>query len=193
MATLIKNGKTLADGWRLLDEPADRLLIPAEDGLLPDLPAGPLLVPLRVWQQRRDDLLERGAGTGLWLATDADPAAVAADLAQLEVVAIRFVNFTDGRGYSLARLLRERHGYRGELRAIGEVLRDQLYYLASCGFDAFVLRAGEDPDRALAAYGDFSEAYQASVLRPNPLFRRRLAGAAAEDMVLTEVGAGLVE
>jgi uncharacterized protein (DUF934 family) len=179
MATLIKNGRTVADSWRLLDEPVDRLLIPAEDGLLPDLPAGPLLVPLRLWQRRRNDVLESATGAGLWLATDADPAAIATDLARLEVIAIRFASFTDGRGYSLARLLRERHGYRGEVRAIGEVLRDQLYYLASCGFDAFVLRDDEDADAALTAFDDFSEAYQTSVLRPNPLFRRRLAGAAA--------------
>jgi uncharacterized protein (DUF934 family) len=179
MATLIKNGKTVADAWRLLDEPVDRLLISAEDGLLPDLPAGPLLVPLRIWQRRREDLVERGAGTGVWVGPDADPAAFAAHLAQLDVIAVRFTSFTDGRGYSLARLLRERCGYRGELRAMGEVLRDQLYYLASCGFDAFMLRDGEDPEAALAAFDDFSEAYQASVTRPNPLFRRRLAGAAA--------------
>jgi uncharacterized protein (DUF934 family) len=179
MATLIKNGRTAADGWRLLDEPVDRLLIPAEDGLLPDLPAGPLLVPLRVWQRRRDDLLDYRADAGVWLTTDADPAAIAADLPQLAVIAIRFASFNDGRGYSLARLLRERYAYSGELRAIGEVLRDQLYYLASCGFDAFALRDDEDPDAALAAFDDFSEAYQASVVRPNPLFRRRLSEAAA--------------
>jgi len=179
MATLIKNRTLVADSWRLLDEPADRLLIPAEDGLLPDLPPGPLLVPLRVWQRRRDDVLEGGAGAGIWLATDADPAVLAPDIAALDVIAIRFTSFTDGRGYSLARLLRERHGYRGELRATGDVLRDQLYYLASCGFDAFALRDGEDPRAALRAFADFSEAYQASAARPSPLFRRRAAGVPA--------------
>jgi uncharacterized protein (DUF934 family) len=70
-------------------------------------------------------------------------------------------------------LIRERYGYRGELRAIGDVLRDQLFFLSSCGFNAFVLRDGEDTQEALAAFGDFSEAYQNSVERPLPLFRRR--------------------
>ena len=179
MATLIKDRRLVADTWRLLDEPADRLLVTAEDGLLPDLPDGPLLVPLRLWRLRRDDLLERGSGAGVWLAADAEPGPLAADLARLDVIAVRFATFSDGRGYSLARLLRERHGYRGELRAIGEVRRDQLYYLAACGFDAFALPAGEDPRAALAAFDDFSETYQASVARPDPLFRRRLAGAHA--------------
>ena len=81
----------------------------------------------------------------------------------------------DGRGYSIARLLRERYGWRGELRAIGDVLRDQLFYLTRCGFDAFELRAGQDAQAALTALADFSEAYQSSVERPQPLFRRRVA------------------
>jgi len=102
-----------------------------------------------------------------------DPGALAATLDRIKAIAVRFPAFGDGRGYSMARLLRERYGYRGELRAIGEVARDHLYFMAQCGFDAFELRAGEDPQEALAAFNDFSEAYQASVARPRPLFRRR--------------------
>ena len=179
MGTLIKDKRLHADNWRLLDGPVDRLLYPAEDGLLPDLPAGPLIVPLIVWQRRRDDLLDRPTGLGVWLATDAEPAAIAADLARLEVVAVRFASVTDGRGYSLARLLRERYGYRAELRAVGDVARDQLFYLAACGFDAFTLADGEDPRAALAAFADFSATYQGTVAQPAPLFRRRFAGAPA--------------
>lgn len=102
-----------------------------------------------------------------------DPGALAASLGRLKVVAVNFPKFGDGRGYSIGRLLRERYGYRGELRAVGEVARDHLYFMAQCGFDAFQLRAGEDPQEALDALNDFSEAYQASVARPLPLFRRR--------------------
>jgi uncharacterized protein (DUF934 family) len=104
-----------------------------------------------------------------------DPGALAASLGRLKLVAVNFPKFGDGRGYSIARLLRERYGYRGELRAVGEVARDHLYFMAQCGFDAFQLRAGEDPQEALDAFNDFSEAYQASVARPLPLFRRRRA------------------
>ena len=102
-----------------------------------------------------------------------DPAAHACRLAGAARVEVNFPKFSDGRGYSIARLLRERHGYTGELRAVGDVQRDQLFYLSRVGFDAFLLREGEDAAAALAALADFSEAYQASVERPQPLFRRR--------------------
>jgi len=113
------------------------------------------------------------AGEVLRLEPHDDPAALADRLGGAARVEVNFPKFTDGRGYSIARLLRERYGYAGELRAVGDVQRDQLYYLARVGFDAFLLREGEDAEGALAALGEFSEAYQSSVERPLPLFRRR--------------------
>jgi uncharacterized protein (DUF934 family) len=88
---------------------------------------------------------------------------------------VNFPKFGDGRGFSIARLLRERYGYTGELRAVGQVGRDHLYYMEQCGFDAFLLREGEDVADALAAFDDFSERYQSTVAQPLPLFRRRQA------------------
>jgi uncharacterized protein (DUF934 family) len=102
-----------------------------------------------------------------------DPAAVAGRLGRVARVEVNFPKFGDGRGYSTARLLRERYGYKGELRAVGEVVRDHLYNMEASGFDAFLLRDGEDAAEALAGFDDFSEAYQASHARPVPLFRRR--------------------
>jgi len=102
-----------------------------------------------------------------------EPATVAEDLKLFGLVAVAFPHFTDGRGYSIARLLRERYGWRGELRAVGDIQRDQLHYLARCGCDAFLLRDGEDVESALTAFRDFSDAYQAAVDQPLPLFRRR--------------------
>jgi uncharacterized protein (DUF934 family) len=102
-----------------------------------------------------------------------DPAGVADRLATAARVEVNFPAFADGRGYSIARLLRERYGYQGELRAVGDVLRDQIFYLSRVGFDAFLLREDQDAEEALAALHDFSEVYQASVERPQPLFRRR--------------------
>ena len=102
-----------------------------------------------------------------------DPAAVAARLARVARVEVHFPKFGDGRGFSIGRLLRERYGYKGELRAVGHITRDHLFFLESCGFDAFELRAGEDAQAALGAFDDFSESYQASPRRPLPLFRRR--------------------
>ena len=102
-----------------------------------------------------------------------DPARVAGELATASRVEVNFPKFGDGRGFSIGRLLRERYGYRGELRAVGQVTRDHLFYLESCGFDAFELREGENAEDAIAAFDDFSESYQASPARPVPLFRRR--------------------
>ena len=100
-----------------------------------------------------------------------DPAEVA--LEGVSRIEVNFPKFGDGRGYSIARLLRTRYGYRGELRAVGHITRDLLFFMESCGFDAYELREGEDAHEALAAFEDFSESYQASVARPVPLFRRR--------------------
>jgi uncharacterized protein (DUF934 family) len=115
------------------------------------------------------------AGEVLRLEPQDDPAAIAARLAKAARVEVNFPKFGDGRGLSIARLLRERYGYAGELRAVGEVGRDHLFAMAACGFDAFLLRDGEDAAEALAAFGDFSESYQATVPEPRPLFRRRSA------------------
>jgi uncharacterized protein (DUF934 family) len=102
-----------------------------------------------------------------------DPAVIAGDLENFALIAVNFAHFVDGRGYSIARLLRGRYHWCGELRATGDVLRDQLFYLSRCGFDSFALRADQNPQTALTAFEDFSEAYQSSVERPQPLFRRR--------------------
>jgi uncharacterized protein (DUF934 family) len=87
-----------------------------------------------------------------------DPAAVS--LEGVTRVEVNFPKFGDGRGYSTARLLRERYGYRGELRAVGHITRDLLFYMESCGFDAYELREGENPHEALAGFEDFSGCYQ---------------------------------
>jgi uncharacterized protein (DUF934 family) len=186
MTKLIRHRRFAADSWKLLKGDLEWLRRPAEDGLLPDFPQGDIIVPLALWQARREDLIDRGGdprasggGLGIWLDSHEDAEALAPDLDRFELVAVNFPQFADGRGYSIARLLRQRHGYAGELRAVGDVLRDQLYYLSRCGFDAFSLRADQDAGRALAALDDFSEAYQVSVERPDPLFRRRLATHAA--------------
>ena len=167
MPLIIRHRQVVADNWQLLKA--------AADGSVGVPPSGDVVVPLAAWLAQREALLARDGWTGVWLDGHEEPALIAADLPHLSIIAVNFPQFTDGRGSSIARLLRERYNWRGELRAIGDVLRDQLFYLSRCGFDAFALRSGQDPYAALAAFGDFSEGYQASVERPQPLFRRRAA------------------
>jgi len=126
-----------------------------------------------VWKSHRDELTSRAGKIGVLLAPADDPAAVAKDFANLSLIAVQFPKFTDGRGYSTARLLRSRFGWTGELRAVGDVQRDQLFYLSRCGFDAYELADTADIASALSAFKDFTEAYQTSVDQPQPLFRRR--------------------
>ena len=168
MAILIKERRLVTDSWKL-----PKL---GPDGALPELPSrGDLIVPLALWQARRGELRAYAVSIAGWLDSHEDPAAIATDLDRFKVIAVNFPKFGDGRGYSIARLLRERYGYKGELRAIGDVLRDHLFFMAQCGFDAFALREDQDPQEALSAFEDFTDGYQASFARPAPLFRRRLS------------------
>ncbi len=168
MATLIKDRRIVADNWLLLSRgPA---------GGLPEVPeSGDVIVPLALWLSRREDFLAHPKKIGVWLDANEGPEAIAGEVERFAVIAVNFPKFGDGRGYSIARLLRERHGFKGELRAIGDVLHDHLYFMEQCGFDAFALRDDQDPQAALSVFGTFSDGYQTSVLRPTPLFRRRLA------------------
>ena len=128
-------------------------------------------MPLAVWQARRDSLQARGE-VAVWLASDERPEALKEDLATLPLIAVEFPKFGDGRGYSIAYNLRARFGYQGELRAIGDVLRDQLFYMQRVGFNAFATRPDRSIEDALKGLTDFSEAYQASWDQKAPLFRR---------------------
>lgn len=140
---------------------------------------GKVIVPLATWLGHQAGLRERVGDVGVWLKPDDEPGQLARDISRLPLIAVQFPQFTDGRGYSIGRLLRDRFGYKGELRAIGDVLRDQIFYMASVGFNAFAVKEGKSLEDALSAFDDFSEAYQSSVARPVPYYRRRLGVAAA--------------
>lgn len=172
MTQIIKNRQAVADEYTLIK------LAEGETAEAIALPAGAVLVPLAVWTARKPELndrLARGTPVGVWLDASEGPEAIAADLNQLAVIGVNFPKFVDGRGYSTARLLRERYGYQGEIRAIGDVLQDQLFLMARCGFDAFALRADKSIEKALGAFETFKAPYQAAVDQTQPLFRRRAA------------------
>lgn len=136
------------------------------------LPAGNVIVSFSRWQKEREALLGREGGLGVCLHGDDNARDARSDLQHFHLVAIAFPKFADGRGYSHARILRDELGYKGELRAVGDILRDQLFYLARCGFNAFEVREGKDLEDALEGLQDFSVTYQAAADNPNPIYRQ---------------------
>ena len=123
-------------------------------------PAGAVIVSLDQWKAHRDELLKRGTELGIRLHSDQPPELVAADLPHFAVVALEFPKFRDGRAYSYARLLRERYGFKGELRAVGEVLLEQLFFMLRTGFDAFDIQSADPLKDYRTALADFSVWYQ---------------------------------
>lgn len=144
---LIKNGEPIDDPWlRVADDQ--------------DLPDGPVIVTLARWQDGSADLTGHNGPLGIVLASDQSPDLIADDLGRFDLVALDFPAFTDGRAYSYARLLRERHGFTGELRAVGNVLRDQLAFMVRCGFDAFEMANDDAAEAFKKALDEISVAYQ---------------------------------
>ncbi|MDQ7990463.1 MAG: DUF934 domain-containing protein [Candidatus Dactylopiibacterium sp.] len=188
-------GLVEADAWQLVRLPAGEAEVKKQAGKVvqfrltgaetasagqidaTEVPAGPVLLPLSVFLARRDALADRLAAReiGVWLEThelvetlaEAQP-----DLSVFPVIGVHIERFADGRAYSAAALLRTRFGFTGELRAFGDVLRDQLFFLRRVGFDAFLVRADRNAAEAIASFNDFSEPYQGSTVIEAPLWRR---------------------
>ena len=160
-ASIIKNGEAIQDEWQLVSD--------AEQ----ELPHGDIIVPLTLWQSDKESLLSRSGKLGVWLDSEQGPEEISEDLEHLAIVAINFPAFADGRGYSYARLLRERYAYERDVRAIGDVMQDQLFYMQRCGFSSFALKEGRDVAAALASFNPIKQTYQAAVDQPEPLFRRK--------------------
>lgn len=155
MSKLIRNGQVVADGWKILR------LVDGDTAQSVRLPVGPLIVPLSVWKARRRELVNReyehGWALGIWLSVDENPQAIELDIDDFSVVAIEFDKFSDGNSYLTPRLLRERYGYKGELRAIGDVPQDRLAYLHQIGFDAIEPHAGKNIGAVFSRLFDFSQ------------------------------------
>lgn len=170
---IIKDRAVVADDWHLLRLAED------DSAATVAVPAGKVLVPLAVWLAQADKLGSR-TDVGVWIASSERPEVLKDTLATLPLIAVDFPKFADGRGYSIAYNLRARLGYTGELRAVGDVLRDQLFYMQRVGFNAFEVRADRDVHDALKGLTDFSVPYQNSWDLKAPLFGRvDRSGAAA--------------
>ena len=165
MQNVISERQLVEDDWLLLDK--DATLEQISD------PAQRYIVPLQLWLAQHDSLPGNKEHYAVWLDADESPEPLAEHCLQLPLIAINFPVFSDGRGYSYARVLRDEYHYTGELRAIGDVLRDQLQFYARCGFNSFALREDRDASSAVASFDDFSVSYQAASDDPTPLFRRR--------------------
>lgn len=163
MHKIIKNGEVVSDNWIIITN--------KEIGSIAELPEGDLLLPLSIWENLHDQLTDRK--TGIWLNSDESPTDIKSVCQQLPVIGINFPVFTDGRGYSIAHILRAQYGYKGELRAIGDVLIDQLFFMKRCGFNSFSMRADQKLDIAIEHLGDFTISYQAAIDKNEPLFQSR--------------------
>lgn len=145
---LLKDGAVVADDWAALAEDAE----PSAEGNI--------IVTLDQWRDRRERLRGHNGRLGLRLKSDQSPAEIADDLGHFDLIALEFPRFGDGRAYSYARLLRERYGFKGELRAVGNVLRDQLLLMLRCGFDAFEVKDEKAVEAWHEATGEIAFTYQ---------------------------------
>ncbi len=158
------------DGWNTLE------ILPDQTPETLVLPQGDLIFPFAVWQARKTEIISTHKRIGLLLQPADKVADIVADLDYFIVIAINFPKFVDGRAYSSASLLRQRHHYQGELRAVGDVLHDQLFYMQRVGFDSYALKDGKNVAIALqSGFTPFTESYQNASDQAQPHFRRRAA------------------
>ncbi len=163
MQKLLKGNQMVDDEFQLLPkgQPSD------------GIQSGNWLVPASIWIESGRQLRQTAGNIGVWLDSDDEPGLIADSLRDLSIIAINFPKFADGRGYSSARILRDKLDFHGELRAIGDVLVDQLFFLKRCGFNSFDLRQDQNPQAALDALNSFTDTYQIASDRTEPVFKIR--------------------
>lgn len=166
MQKLIKDGVITDNTWAFIAKAEG-------EAAAVEVPAGQVLIPVAVWLAQKDQLQHR-TDIGVWIDGDESADLIGEDANRFAVIGINFPGFMDGRPFSTARLLRERYGFKGELRATGNFIRDQLCYLRRCGVNAFAFANPEaNLEEAVKSLSDLQEYYQAAVDQPLPLFRRR--------------------
>ena len=160
---VIKHRQIVTDDWRRLTDikPGD------------EVPPGKVIIPFACWQASREKLIARGGRYAVCINGEHETEVVAGDLGYFTLIALEFPTFRDGRCYTHARLLRERYGYQGELRAVGDVLRDQLLFMERCGIDSFEVRADKNIEDALKAFTEFSVKYQTAADQAVPVYKLR--------------------
>lgn len=157
---IIKDGQIVANDWRHL----------GDDEALPEQA---ITISLPRWKNEKDRLLSLGVPLGLRLNSDDPLEEIADDLKYFSMIVLEFRQFTDGRSFSLARLLRERYGFDGEIRARGDFIRDQMFFLTRVGVNAFEPKGSQNLQEMLSALQEFTVKYQAAADVKEPLYRRR--------------------
>jgi uncharacterized protein (DUF934 family) len=160
---VIKDNRIIEDEWQRLKE----------IDVVDELPEGKVIMPFTYWQANRDRLIAQNKKYAVCINGDVETEEVVKDMEHFELIALDFPVFTDGRSYSHARLLRERYGYTGELRAVGDVLRDQLFFMQRCGIDSYQVREDENIEDALNAFTELSVKYQTAADRVQPVYKLR--------------------
>ena len=160
MNKIIKNGLIIEDRWTIIS-PGPTVL-----------PSNFYVLPLAQWKHHECAHDSHNKSAGFWLMPD-ENIDKTAHLDRAKIIAVYFPSLTDGRGFAMGCLLRERYGFSRELRAFGAIMRDQLHPLQRCGFNAFSFQNPSNLDEATESLHDFSVSYQAAVIASTPLFRRR--------------------
>jgi len=197
MSNLIKDNAIAADEWTRVSPPslgeetvrkqAGKVVLfkltgeetfTVEQIAATQIPAtGKVLVPFTVWRANQDALASRlsQGEVGLLIATHEAIEEVIAEVKDINafaLIAVYVERFADGRIFSIGNLLRTRYGFKHDLRAVGDVLRDQLFFLKRSGFNSYLIRADRSAEEALASLKDFSEPYQGAVDNTQPAWRR---------------------
>ncbi len=160
---VIKDREIIEDSWQRIDATE----------IENKLPSGDIIVPFSYWLIHREDLIAREGRLGVCVNGDDETEDVAKDLKFFDIVALNFTAFKDGRGYSHARILRDHHSYEGDIRAVGDVLRDQLFYMQRCGISSFHVREDTDMEEAISGLSDFSVKYQTAADGALPVYFKR--------------------
>jgi uncharacterized protein (DUF934 family) len=167
---------TLCEGAATILENDPWVFINSEAELAQYKAAEKLILPLKLWELMRPAEISQGhevSLNGVWLSPDDDEELLTPLLHALPLIALQFPSFRDGRAYTQAYVLKTRLGWCGELRAVGDVLRDQLSHMRQCGFTSFAVREDKSVVDALKGLSGISVLYGRSVIEPRPLFRRR--------------------
>ena len=161
--TILHDGELVADDWTLIEDGCSEI----------GASAGKVIVTLARWRAEREALLAAHSAVGVLVPNTEDIEAVYPEVADRSLIVLQFPIFTDGRALSQAVVLRKRLGFRGELRAVGDVIRDLVFWLGRCGFDSIVPRGDQNLEGCRAALDELSVAYQAAADSHTPVWMRR--------------------